>query len=100
MQNIAIEVVNLDDVLAEKAVRTTIDLLSTIIPLKTDSLRIEPHDEIRGVWARIDLEKPEKPSASFEKHVAAAVKALINVNIHNITSAVIHVRIDEIEGEI
>lgn len=99
MKNIAIEVVNIDDVIAETAVKTTIKLLSTIIPLKANTLLIEPHDDVRGVWARVDLDEPETPSASFEKYVVAAIKALINMNIHNITTAVIHVRIDEIEGE-
>ena len=99
MKNIAIEVVNIDDVIAETAVKTTIKLLSTIIPLKADTLLIEPHDEARGVWARVYLDEPEKPSASFDKYVLASIKALINMNIHNITTAVIHVRIDEIEGE-
>jgi hypothetical protein len=98
-KNIAIEVVNIDDAIADNAVRTTIKLLSTIIPLKVDSLLIEPHDDVRGVWARINLDRPQDASASFEKYVASAIKALINMNIHNITSAVVHVRIDEIEGE-
>lgn len=99
MKNIAIEVVNIDDALAETAVKTTINLLSTIIPLRTNTLLIEPHDDVRGVWARVDLDEPETPSASFEKYVVSAIKALINMNIYNVTTAVIHVRIDEIEGE-
>lgn len=99
MKNIAIEVVNLDDALAEQSVKTAINLLSTIIPLKVDTLLIEPHSDVRGVWARVDLDEPEVPSSSFEKYVASAVKALVNLQLHNITSAVIHVRIDEIEGE-
>lgn len=99
MQNIAIEVVNLDEALAEKSVRTTIDLLSKVIPLKVDTLLIEPHDDVRGVWARIDLDEPEVTSSSFEKYVASTIKALINLQLHNVGSTVIHVRIDEIEGE-
>lgn len=97
LRNIAIEVVNLDDHLAEGAVKSTVQVLSTILPLRTKTLIIEPHDDVRGVWARLEMDDPEKISPAFDKHVVATFKALINMQLHGITSAVVHVFVDEKE---
>jgi len=99
LRNIAIEVVNIDEHLAEQAVRTATQMLVAILPLQTDTLHVEPHDDIRGVWARVDMENPEKISASFDKCVVSVYKALINMQLHNVSSTVVHVLINETRDE-
>ena len=97
MRIVAIEVANVDELLAENAVQAAVEMLSTVVPIKPKSLKIEPHDDVRGIWTRVQMEDPEKTSASFEKYLVGAFKALINLQLHNVTTTVIHVRIERDE---
>jgi len=97
MKIVAIEVANIDEVLAENAVRQAIEMLSTVVPLKPKTFESEPHDDVRGIWSRVQMEDPEKTSASFEKYLVGAIKALINLQLHNVTTTVIHVSIERDE---
>jgi len=97
MRIVAIEVANVDELLAENAVKAAIEMLSTVVPLKPKSLEIEPHDDVRGIWARVQMENLEKTSTSFEKYLVSSIKALINLQLHNVATTVIHVRIERDE---
>lgn len=97
MQTISIEVASVDDDLAEKAVRAATSAISTLIPLRPDTLHVEPHDDVRGIWAHVYMDDPEKMSSSFHKYVISAYKALIQLYLQQVTSAVIHVDVHEKE---
>jgi hypothetical protein len=97
MRIVAIEVANVDELLAENAVQVAVEMLSTVVPLKPKSLEIEPHDDVRGIWSRVQMDNPEKTSASFEKYLVGAFKALINLQLHSVTTTVIHVSIERDE---
>jgi hypothetical protein len=95
LQNIAIEVVNMDDFLAETAVRTAVTTLATYIPLDLSTLTVEPHDDIRGVWARVVLTNDEKMTGEYSKLIIAALKSLIGLTVLNVKSPAIQIFITE-----
>jgi hypothetical protein len=97
MRNISIEVIGLDEVLAENAVKTAVEMLSAVVPLKPKTFKLEPHDDVRGIWSHVQMDNPEKTSASFDKYLVGAFKALINLQLHNVTTTVIHVSIERDE---
>jgi hypothetical protein len=43
------------------------------------------------------MEDLEKTSASFEKYLVSSIKALINLQLHNVATTVIHVSIERDE---
>jgi hypothetical protein len=58
MTALAIEIVNVDEDVAENSVRLAIEAISSITKVKSKTLTIEPHDEARGVWAKVDIDLP------------------------------------------
>lgn len=99
MQNIAIEIANVDDDLAEQAVQTATRVLSTMIPVKSDTLFSEPHSDVRGIWAHVLMDDPDDMSPSFHKYVISAYKALIQLHLQQVGSVVIHIMMNKEEGK-
>jgi hypothetical protein len=93
MQRVAIEVVNVDEDVAEKAVRKAIAALSVITELDLRTIVVEPHDEVRGVWASVDLPDPELSPSAFRQSTAAAVKALVNAQLYVNNKSNVHVTV-------
>jgi hypothetical protein len=76
MRTLIIEAMGLDEDLAEKAVRDSVKALSTVIPeIQSDTLKIEPHDDIRGVFCGVRIDS--SPLTENSKLLTAAVKNLV-----------------------
>lgn len=101
MHRLAIEIANIDEDMAEKAFHKMVESLSLITELDKKSVQVEPHDDVRGVWASVDLLDPEFPSQVWRQSMVAATKSLLNAILYNVTKATIHVMIEPIklEGE-
>ena len=98
MRTVLIEALNVDEDLAEKAVRESVIALSTIVELNNESLQVEPHDDVRGVQASFILNESDN-SQSFGQAVASALKALINIRLHMTNKATIKVTVRTEKGE-
>jgi hypothetical protein len=101
MRIVAIEVAGIDDDMAEQAVKSATKGLSDILQISINKLNIEPHDDTRGVWARIAVPRPENLASNFEQLVANAYKALVLLALGPANkSASVHVTVrDTEEGE-
>ena len=99
MLKVALELINIDEDQAEKCVEKTIETLSLIVHPIKKSIVVEPHDDVRGVWARFDVKDVESPSSSFNKALAAAIKSIVLMQVHPNTKAVVHVVIGNDKGE-
>jgi hypothetical protein len=101
MQRLSIEIVNVDEAIAEDAVNTLIDALSHIVEPIKKSLKVEPHDDARGIWATIELKTHAMSSSSaYKQSVVASAKALLNLQFHHVTKATVHVTLTAEKGEI
>lgn len=98
MRTVLIEALNVDEDLAEKAVRESVIALSKMVELSNESLQVEPHDDVRGVQASFTLNESDD-SQSFGQAVASALKALINVRLHMTNKAAIKVTVRTEKGE-
>lgn len=99
MPKVALELINIDEDQAEKFVQRTIETLSLIVQPIKKSIVIEPHDDVRGIWARFDVKDVESPSSSYNKALAAATKSIILMQMHPNAKAVVHVVISNDKGE-
>ena len=101
MYRLSIEIANLDEDMAEKAFHKMVESLSLITELDKKSVHVEPHDDVRGVWASIDLADPEFPSQAWRQSMVAVAKSLVNAILYNVSKATIHVMIEpvKLEGE-
>jgi hypothetical protein len=100
MQRLSIEIVNVDEAIAEDAVNTLIDALSHIVEPIKKSLKVEPHDDARGIWATLELKTHAMSSASvYKQGVVASAKSLLNLQFHNITKANVYVTLTNENGE-
>lgn len=82
MKKYAIEVVNVDEELAEKAVRLSVAALSTVCPqIKTKSLRVEPHDDTRGVYCGLEVDDTEHQSPVFIRLILDSLKSAVSLGV-------------------
>ena len=95
MAVLAVEIVNVDEDVAENAARQAIDLISKITKVKSKTLLLEPHDEYRGAWIRVDIDLPSDANRSYESSLVFAVKGLIETQLYLNKKAGIHVSIRE-----
>ena len=100
MPKVAVELINIDEDQAEKAVEKTIDALSLIIQPIKKSILIEPHDEVRGVWAKFDVKDTEdSSSSSYRQALVAAVKSFLLMQTHVNNKVNVHVRVYSDKGD-
>lgn len=99
MPKVAVELINIDEDQAEKFVQKTIETLAQVVQPIKKSVVVEPHDDVRGIWARFDVKETESPSPSYNKALVAAVKSLLMMQIHPNTKAVVHVIVSNDKGE-
>ena len=93
MKRLVTYVINIDEDLAEQAVRVSVPLIADIFPhIKIDqlSLVIEPHDDYRGVIAAfnfdyVDLDEKQHKNASRALH--DAINAVIRMQLWKTPSA-------------
>ena len=87
MKRLVTYVINVDEDLAELAVKTSIPVLVDLFPhikIKTSSLVVEPHDDYRGVIARFDfdyVDLDEKQHKNASKALHEAVNAVIRMQL-------------------
>jgi hypothetical protein len=93
MTQLVLEIVNVDEDAAEKVARQTIELLSPILKVKSKTLVVEPHDDYRGVWARIDIDLPDDANLSYKTSVVSSTKGIINILLYLNNKANIYVSI-------
>jgi hypothetical protein len=98
MTALAIEIVNVDEDLAEKTVRLAIEAISSITKVKSKTLAIEPHDDYRGVWARVDIELPSDANTAYKTSLVSSIKGIINTQLYINNKAGVHVSITH-EGD-
>lgn len=74
----AIEIVNVDEDMAEEGARKGIKALAEICPqVRYQSLHIEPHDDTRGIYCGVDVDPHDNPSANFTKLILDSLKHMI-----------------------
>lgn len=95
MNTLAVEIVNVDEDVAEKVARQAIELISTLTKVKSKTLVIEPHDDYRGVWARVEIELPSDANKSFKTSLVSTTKGLIETPLYLNNKAGVHVSIRE-----
>lgn len=79
--------------MAEKAFHKMVESLSLITELDKKSVQAEPHDDVRGVWASVDLVDPEFPSQAWQQTTVAATKSLLNAILYKAPKTNVHVMI-------
>lgn len=98
MTALAIEIVNVDEDQAENTVRLAIEAISSITKVKSKTLTIEPHDDYRGVWARINIDLPSDANTAYKTSLVSTIKGFINTQLYLNNKAGVHVSITN-EGE-
>lgn len=59
MKRLTTYVINVDDAIAEPAFEKAIDIINSTMPhilINKKTLYVEPHDDYRGIYARVDFE--------------------------------------------
>lgn len=83
MKKYAIEIVNVDEELAEKAVRSSVQALAAICPqINVKSLEIEPHDDTRGVFCGIEVKEHERQSPAFVRLILDSLKNTVSLSMY------------------
>lgn len=83
MKRYAIEVVNVDEELAEKAVRESVAALAKVCSqIKSKSLKVEPHDDTRGVYCGIDVDDSEHQSPVFVRAILDSFKSVVALSVY------------------
>lgn len=95
MNVLAVEIVNVDEDVAEKVARQAIELISTLVKVKSKTLDIQPHDDYRGVWARVDIELPSDANKPYKTSLVSSTKGLIETQLYLNNKAGIHVSLRE-----
>jgi len=99
MLKVAVELVNIDEVLAENNVKKTVDALALVAQPIKKSLVIEPHDDVRGVWASFTVKEPEDYSPMYDKALVAAIKSVVLVQEYVGKNANVHVTVSNDKGD-
>ena len=100
MPKVAVELINIDEDLAEKAVGKMIDALALIAQPIKKSILIEPHDETRGIWAKFELKDPEESTtSSYRQALVAAVKSFLLMHTHINNKVNVHVTVYNDKGD-
>lgn len=93
MKTCTIQVVNVDEDVAEKAVEKMIDALSRLsstLSIKEKSLSVDPHDDYRGIYAVFNYEfilKEGNESKNASRELQDAVQGLIKLQLWNVPQA-------------
>ena len=78
MKKYAIEIVNVDEEVAEKAVRSSVQALAMICPqINVKSLEVEPHDDTRGVFCGLEGQSP-----AFVKLILDSLKITVSLSVY------------------
>jgi hypothetical protein len=77
MSTLVVEVINVDDDVAESALKHALNGLneSSVVSVKLPSLHIEPHDDYRGIIAKVDL-KEDSSKSGAEGHRVRIMRTL------------------------
>ena len=95
MAALAVEIVNVDEDVAEKVARQAIETISKITKVKSSTLEVQPHDDYRGVWLRVDIDLPSDVNKSYKTSLVSTLKGLIETPLYLNNKAGIHVSIQE-----
>lgn len=79
MKRLVTYVINVDEDIAEPAYRKAIDVVSANMPnvsIDKKSIYIEPHDDYRGIYARVDL-KYNKVEGDKERKAARVIVDIV-----------------------
>ena len=93
MKRCTIQVVNVDEDVAEKALEKAVDALSRLsstLSIKEKSLSVDPHDDYRGIYATFDYEftlKEGNESKNASRELQDAVQGLIKLQLWNVPQA-------------
>jgi hypothetical protein len=93
MTALAIEIINVDEDVAEKTARLAIEAISPITKVKSKTLTVEPHDETRGVWAKVDIDLPNDVNAAYKTSLVSTIKGFVNTQLYANTKANVYVSI-------
>lgn len=79
----AIEIVSIDEDMAEEGVRKAVRALAEIHPqVRYQSLHIEPHDDARGIFCGVEIESHDIPSANLTKLLLDNLKHSISLALY------------------
>ena len=95
MTQLVLEIVNVDEDVAEKVARQAIETISKITKVKSSTLEVQPHDDYRGVWLRVDIDLPSDVNKSYKTSLVSTLKGLIETPLYLNNKAGIHVSIQE-----
>lgn len=99
MPTLAFEVVHADEDQAEKAVRLAIETIKPITKSSSSSLVIEPHDDYKGIWARIEIEEPEHSTKVFRESLVRYLKHYVETLLYKNVKAHVLVSLSKTEGD-
>ena len=74
MAALAVEIVNVDEDVAEKVARQAIETISKITKVKSSTLEVQPHDDYRGVWLRVDIDLPSDGNKSYKTSLVSTLQ--------------------------
>lgn len=95
MTVLAIEIVNVDEDVAEKVARQAIDLISTIAKVKIKTLVTQPHDDYRGAWTQVDIDMPNDANKSYRTSLVSSLKGLLETQLYLNNKASVYVSLRE-----
>jgi len=95
MTALAVEIINVDEDVAENVARQAIETISKIVKVKSKTLEVQPHDDYRGVWLRVDIDLPGDVNKSYKTSLVSTVKGLIETQLYINNKAAVHVSIRE-----
>jgi hypothetical protein len=93
MKRCTIQVVNVDEDVAEKALEKAVDALSRLVStvtFKEKSITVDPHDDYRGIYASFDYEftlKEGNESKNASRAMQDTVQDLIKLQLWNVPQA-------------
>ena len=108
MSVMVVEITGIDDDVAEQAYRRAVKAMNqlTMVLIKEDTLLIEPHDDTRGIWARVEFSFSVEGAVAVSLdtdavryHIMKAMSSYINIELTGRGKASIHIRFPKQSGE-
>ena len=95
---VTVEITGVDEDVAEKAFRSSVDTLRAVNERIDLSILCEPHDDTRGIFGMF-IFKDELNTAGKKNDFMKAVKSVIANNLSATSKAIVYVKLSTNKGE-
>jgi hypothetical protein len=95
---VTVEITGVDEDVAEKAFRASVDTLRSINERINVSIQCEPHDDTRGVFGMF-IFNDELNTAGKKQDFIKAVKSVVTNNLSATSKAIVYVKLTNNKGE-